>query len=276
VDIAGGRLVLDVGAREVLRDIHEDRAGAAGARQVEGLVHRLGDLQRVLDHERVLDDRQRDAARVALLKAVGADQLRANLACDEHGRHRVEHRVGDRSDEVGGARAGRAEGDADAPGRLGVALGRVAAAGLVAHEDVADASVVEGVVGGQVRAAGQAEDDLDALGLQALHQGIGGSHAMRVYQRFSGAPAGNSSSVPQLVQSASWRFTTRPHPGQRRTGSSRSKRYSSAASRPPIGSSPEIRNQSTNELPLILPTMPPASAKHSAMTTYATAVVARV
>ena len=34
----------------------------------------------------------------------------------------------------------RAERDADLAGRLGVALGGVAAAGLVAHEDVADAA----------------------------------------------------------------------------------------------------------------------------------------
>src|SRR2546421_7609418 len=41
--------------------------------------------------------------------------------------------------------------------------------------------------------------------------------------------------------------------------------------RPTNGSSPEIRNQRKNELPLSLPTRPPANAKPRAMTTYATA-----
>ena len=67
--------------------------------------------------------------------------------------------------------------DADLAGRLGVALGGVAAARLVTHEDVADAGVDEGVVGGEVRAAGKAEYDVDALRLQALHQGIDRPHA---------------------------------------------------------------------------------------------------
>ena len=50
-----------------------------------------------------------------------------------------------------------------APGRQGVALGHVARALLVAHEDVADGRVDQRVVDGQDRAAGQAEDDLDPL-----------------------------------------------------------------------------------------------------------------
>ena len=66
--------------------------------------------------------------------------------------------------------------DADLAGRLGVALGRVAAAGLVAHEDVADPRVDEGVVGREVGAAGRPEYDVDALCLQALHHGIDRSH----------------------------------------------------------------------------------------------------
>ena len=114
--------------------------GPPGARDVEGLVDRPRDLPRVLDHERVLDDRHRDADRVGLLEAVGAEQLGAHLAGDEHDRHRVHHRVGDRRDQVRRAGAGRGERDADLAGRLGVALGGVAAAGLVAHEDVADAA----------------------------------------------------------------------------------------------------------------------------------------
>ena len=56
---------------------------------------------------------------------------------------------------------------------MGVALGHVAGALLVAHEDVADAAVEQRVVGRQDAAAGQAEHDLGALHLQRFDQGLG-------------------------------------------------------------------------------------------------------
>jgi hypothetical protein len=46
----------------------------------------------------------------------------------------------------------------------------------VAALDVADARVVEGVVGGQVGSTRDPEYVLDALGLEALHDGVDGSH----------------------------------------------------------------------------------------------------
>jgi hypothetical protein len=52
----------------------------------------------------------------------------------------------------------------------------VAAAGLVAHEDVADAGVVHRVVGREVRAAGIPEYDVDALRLETLHDRVDRSH----------------------------------------------------------------------------------------------------
>jgi hypothetical protein len=55
-------------------------------------------------------------------------------------------------------------------GGVGVALGHVAGALLVAHEDVADRRVDDRVVHREDRAAGQAEDHLDALHLEALDQ----------------------------------------------------------------------------------------------------------
>jgi len=52
----------------------------------------------------------------------------------------------------------------------------VAAARLMADEDVADPRVVEGVVGREVRPSGVAEYDVDALRLEALHDGIDCAH----------------------------------------------------------------------------------------------------
>ena len=53
----------------------------------------------------------------------------------------------------------------------------MAAAGLVAHEDVADARVDERVVGREVGAAGEAEYDVHTLRLQAFHHGIDRTHS---------------------------------------------------------------------------------------------------
>ncbi|MEJ7604674.1 MAG: hypothetical protein WKG01_42870, partial [Kofleriaceae bacterium] len=155
----GDRLVGDLGAAEVDGDVDDDRAGAPGARDVKGLVDRARDLQRRADLVAVLDDGHRDAERVGLLEAVRADQVGAHLPGDHDQRDRVQHRVDDRSDDVGGAGSARRERDADPAGRLRVALGRVAAAGLVAHEDVPDSAVVQRVVGGDVGPAGEAEHD---------------------------------------------------------------------------------------------------------------------
>ena len=150
--------------------------GPPRAGDVEGLVDRPRDLRRVLDHEAVLDDRHRDAERVGLLEAVGAEQVGAHLAREGDERDGVHHRVGERGDDVGRAGAGGGEDDPDPAGGLGVALGGVAAAGLVADEHVADPRVHEGVVGGEVGAARIAEDDVDALRLEAFHDRIDCSH----------------------------------------------------------------------------------------------------
>ena len=56
----------------------------------------------------------------------------------------------------------------------------MAAAGLVADQDVADPGVVERVVGGEVRAAGEAEYDVDTFCLQTFHQCVDCTHRARL------------------------------------------------------------------------------------------------
>ena len=58
------------------------------------------------------------------------------------------------------------------PGDVGVALGHVPGALLVAHEDVAERAVEQRVVHRQDAAAGQAEDHLDALELEGSDEGL--------------------------------------------------------------------------------------------------------
>ncbi len=143
---------------------------------MEGLVDVLGDLARVGDHERVLDDRQRDPGDIGLLEAVGADQVGAHLTGHEDGRHRIEVGVGDRGHQVGGAGAGGGKRDPDVAGSLGVPLGGVATSLLVPNLDVGDLGVIQRVVGGQVGASGNPEDVFDALSLEGLAKCVGGAH----------------------------------------------------------------------------------------------------
>ena len=79
------------------------------------------------------------------------------------------------------------------------------------------------------------------------------------------ACSGNSSSVPQLVQSASWSITTRPQVGHWRRSSRFSEREKTAASRPKNGTAAEIKNHSQYEEPLAFPTRPPKMPKATAI-----------
>ena len=124
------------------------------------------------DQEVVLGDRQGDAGGVALLERVGADGGRGHLAGDDDHRDRVHVGVAQRRDDVGGGRAAGHHGDAGLAGGVGVALGHVAGALLVAHEDVADRRVDDRVVHREDGPAGQAEDDLDPFHLEGLDEGL--------------------------------------------------------------------------------------------------------
>ena len=188
---ADDRLVVDLQLREILRDVDEDRAGPAGLRDVEGLVDVVGDLRRVGDQERVLDDRQRDAGDVGLLKPVGADQVGADLAGDEDRRHRVHVGVGDRGDQVRSAGARGREGDADVPGGLCISLRRMAGALLVADLHVLEIGVVERVVERQARPARDPEYVLDTLGLESLAECVSSAHRnyLRIVAGCKGANA---------------------------------------------------------------------------------------
>ena len=99
-------VLADIGAcceLDVLRNVDDDRAGATGGGDQEGLVHDAGEIVHVGDEVIVLGTGARDADRVALLKGIGADQMGRNLAAeDDHG-NGVHHRVGNRRDHVGSA-----------------------------------------------------------------------------------------------------------------------------------------------------------------------------
>ena len=118
--------------------------------------------------------------------------------------------VRDRRDEVGGAGPRGREDDADAAGRPRVALRHVAGALLVAGEDVAQRRALgERVVERQGRAAGQAEHDLDAVGLERAQERVGGGGRLGGVERGRGRDG--TSEEPQ--GSTGRRTGTRVSPG---------------------------------------------------------------
>ena len=158
----------------VLRDVDEHGARAAGRGDLERLSQRTRHVLGALHEDRVLRHRHRDADDVGLLERVGAHERREHLSGDRNDRHGVHVGVGDRGDEVRGARARRGDRHADLAARRGVALGRVAGALLVAHEDVVErVGPHERVIRGQDRASGQAEHVFDAEELERSDDGFG-------------------------------------------------------------------------------------------------------
>ena len=178
-------LVLDVpvdrigaaGELHVFRDVDDDRSRAAVRGDVERLVQDAGQVFDPAHQIIVLGATAGDAGGVALLERVRADEMGRHLAGDADQRDRIEQRVGQAGDRVGGAGTGRDQQNADLAGRAGVALGRVGRALLMAHENVPQLVLIEDrVVDRQHRAARIAEHDVDALILQRLDHHLRAGH----------------------------------------------------------------------------------------------------
>ena len=155
---------------DVLGHVDQDRSGAAGGGDVEGLGHHPRDVGGIGDQPVVLGDPHGDAGDVALLEGVGADGRGGDLPGHHHQGDGVHVGVGQGRHDVGGPGAAGHDGHAGPAGDLGVPLGHVARSLLVANEDVPDGRVDDRVVHGQDGAAGEAEHDLHLLHLQALDQ----------------------------------------------------------------------------------------------------------
>ena len=180
-DLAGA-LIAAGGELHVLGNVDQHRPRAAALGDVEGLVQGAGQVGHVAHQDVVLGGRSGDADGVALLEGVGADQVGGHLAGEDHERHRVHQRIDDAGHRIGGPGAGSDEHHARLARGPRIALGRMHRALLVAHEHVAQPRLmVQRVVDRQDRAAGIAEQRLDALidqrphdDLRAGHRGGGG------------------------------------------------------------------------------------------------------
>ena len=154
----------------VLRNVDHHRARPAGGRHVERLMQHARQVLDVAHQPVVLGAGARDADGVAFLERVVADQMRRHLAGDADQRNGIHQRVGQRRHHVGRAGARGHQHDARQAGGARIAFGRVARALLVADEDVLHVALLENlVVDRQHRAAGIAEDVLDAVILERAH-----------------------------------------------------------------------------------------------------------
>jgi len=155
---------------DALGDVYQHRARAAGAGDVERLFERVGQVADVGDEVVVLGHRHADGADVGLLEAVAAEEGLGNLAGDGHDRRRVHEGRGQSGHQIGRARAGRGEADADPARRPRIAIGHVRRALLVRHQHVVHriAVLVEIVISGEDGSTRQAENDFDPLMDQAL------------------------------------------------------------------------------------------------------------
>lgn len=83
-------------------------------------------------------------------------------------RSRVHVGVGDTGDGIGRARTGGNYHDARAAADAGIPLSHMSRALLMADQDMLHLGVKKRVVGGQNRAAGVSEDDVDPFGHETL------------------------------------------------------------------------------------------------------------
>ena len=157
----------------VLGDVDQDRAGTAGRRDLESLVHDRGKLGRVADQIVVLGAVPGNTDRIRFLERIGPDQARRDLAGDDDHRNRIHEGVGDAGDRVRRTGPRGDQHDARLAGGTGIAFGGMGRAGLLPHEDMANTLVMEqGVVNRQHRTAGIAEHEFDPEPRQAVDQNL--------------------------------------------------------------------------------------------------------
>ncbi len=168
VPVHGGAGVL--GVDDVLGDVEQHWTGPPGCGDVEGLPDRTGDVLGGRDQLVVLGDRAGDPDRVALLEGIGADGAGGHLAGDDDHRDRVHVGVAQRGDDVGRRRPGGDHGDTGTARDVRIALGHVAGALLVAHQDVPDGAVEQRVVHREDAAARKPEDGVHALHLEGFDE----------------------------------------------------------------------------------------------------------
>jgi hypothetical protein len=167
---------LYVGVGDILGDIHQHRAGAAGGGDVEGLADGQGQVVDIPHQEVVLDAGPGDADRVHLLEGVVADQSGGYLAGEDHQRNGIHVSGGDAGDGIGHTGARGDQHHARLAAGAGIAIGGVTGGLFVADQHVLDVVLeVERVINVQDGTARITEQIFDAFFLQAADQDLGAS-----------------------------------------------------------------------------------------------------
>ena len=175
----------DIGAlseNDVLRDIDQHGARAAGGRHMKSLVNDPRQIVSALDQVVVLRRRPGDAGRIGFLEGVVANQVRGYLTGQADDRDRIHQRVDEAGDRIGGAGPGGREHDAHLAGGAGIALGRMHAALLVGDENVfGPVLLADLLVERQGHAPRIAEDDVDVLVGKGFQDDFATDHASRAH-----------------------------------------------------------------------------------------------
>ena len=162
-------------------DVDHHRTRAAGTCHIVRFSQHTRNVLRTRDQIGVLDHRVGCADDIGFLEGVGANGVHADLAGDDHHRHGIHVRVGDRGDHVRGARAGRDDAHADLTSRYGIAFSRMTCGLFVAHQHKTEAGfIIDCIVYRQNRAAWNAENILDAQIFQRTYQRFGAGHLLAV------------------------------------------------------------------------------------------------
>ena len=137
---------------------------------LERLADDLGDDLRIREPRVPLGDRAHHLGDVDVLVGLLVLTLEIRLSGERHQRGAIEERVGDGGDQVGGPRPERPEADARPARQAAVDVRDVGAPLLVANRNELDRRVRQRLVQVEGLLAGDAEDVLDALGLEALDE----------------------------------------------------------------------------------------------------------
>ena len=172
-------------AGQVAWDIDKDRAGAAGACNIEGLAERTRKVVGGLEQEGVLDHGHGDAHDIGLLECISADDAARDLAGDDHEGHGIHVGGGDARHRVSGTGAGGDQHHAHLAGGAGIAVCHVRGTLLVAGKHMVDLlGVVQRVVNLDGLAARVAKERIDALGLKAGDNSLGTGHGLALVLGF--------------------------------------------------------------------------------------------
>ena len=125
---------------------------------MECLGNGPGDVIGVGNKVIVFGDRHRDAADIGLLEGIGADGTAGYLPGDRHHWDGIHRGIGNRGYQIGGPRATCRHADTHPACCSGETFCRMAGTLLMAHQNMADSRVHQGVVKRQDRPARNSED----------------------------------------------------------------------------------------------------------------------